>query len=314
MPKPTCKKAFADKTVMHLFATKALRDDFNLQKLSEQASDKNPAALVKSIWKSAKSTRISNMASHYDDPPPSATLICRNAVVRLKGKNIEPDFGLYNNAIGTVKEIVFPPGKDPNNGDQPSYVAVRFESYCGPAWCESDPKIVPIPMLERRCNKGCCTVTFCPLLLSYGMTAHTFQGQSAGPVDEGQPKNAVDCIVLDPGDNKFEGNNPGTLYMGVSRATTMGTGSLDSALYFTGRNMNRYRVLNLKLKRDDKTPYKKVRLRDSWVAHLDANTVILSWTEEEKRSLLDWANTFTMSTSDLEKALTQKNWRKSMIK
>ena len=65
----------------------------------------------------------------------------------LKGKNIEPDFGIYNNAIAVVKEIVFPPGKDPNNGDQPAaYVAVRFESYCGPAWCSDDSKIVPVPM------------------------------------------------------------------------------------------------------------------------------------------------------------------------
>ena len=146
------------------------------------------------------------------------------------------------------------------------------------------------------------------------MTAHTFQDQSAGPVDEGQPKNAVDCIVFDPGDNKFEGNNPGLLYMGVSRATSIGTGVLDSALYFTGRNMNRYRVVNLKLQRDEKTPYKKVRLREAWVKHLDSNTINLCWTEEEKQALLNWAATFKMSVKDLEFALSQKHWRKSTIK
>ena len=124
---------------------------------------------------------------------------------------------MFNNAIGTVEETVFKPGKDPNNGDQPSYAAVRFEGYSGPAWDELEPKTVPIPMVTRRCNKGCCEVTHAAptLSLSCGVTAHTFQGQSAGPVDEGQPKNAVDCVVFYPGNNKFEGNNPGLLYLGT---------------------------------------------------------------------------------------------------
>ena len=134
------------------------------------------------------------------------------------------------NAVGTVEEVVFSPGKDPNNGDQPTYVAVRFPTYSGPTWCTEDPKVVPVPMLQRRCNKGCCTVTFCPLELSYGMTAHTFQGQSAGPVEDGQPKNAVDCVFFEPGTRRMEGGCPGLLYMGVSRATTAGTGALDSAM------------------------------------------------------------------------------------
>ena len=45
----------------------------------------------------------------------------------------------------------------------------------------------------------------------------------------------------------------------------------------------------------------------------DANGII-SWTEEEKQALLGWATTFKMSIKDLEFALSQKHWRKSMIK
>ena len=200
-----------DKVVMHMFATKAPRDEYNVRKLSENASDRNPAALVKASWKTSRRANLQSIAQHFDNPPDAGTSMCRGSVVRITGKNFEPDFGLFNNAIGTVEEIVFKPGKDPNNGDQPSYVAVRFEGYSGPAWDESEPKIVPIPMVTRRCNKGCCEVTYCPLSLSYGVTTHTFQGQSAGPVDEGQQKNAVDCVVFYPGNNKFEGNNPGLL-------------------------------------------------------------------------------------------------------
>ena len=254
---------------MHLFATKAPRDEFNFRRLSQDATSNNPAALIKAEWKSCRRLKSQSMAKHYDNPPQNASVLCRGATVKITGKNFEPDWGLYNNGVGVVQEIVFPPGKDPNNGDQPAYIAVRFEMCCGPVWDASDPKVVPIPMATRRCNMGCCTVKYCPLELSYGMTAHTFQGQSAGPVSEGQPKNAVDRIIFDPGNKIFEGNNPGILYMGASRATTVGTEEEASALYFSGQNMNKFRVINLKLQRDGVTPYKKVRLRDLWVKRFD---------------------------------------------
>lgn len=133
-------------------------------------------------------------------------------------------------------------------------------------------------------------------------------------MDKGQPKNAVDRIVFDPGTRRMEGGNPGLLYMGVSRATTAGTGALDSAIYFTGANMNRHRVMNLIVKRDGKTPYKKVELRDKWVKRLDENTVNLEWTQEEKDELLAWAKNFKMNTQELEEALSNKAWRKGLIR
>ena len=146
------------------------------------------------------------------------------------------------------------------------------------------------------------------------MTAHTFQGQSAGPVDKKQPKSAVDRIVFDPGNKQFEGNNPGTLYMGASRATTAGTGNRDSALYFSGQNMNTFRVINLRLQRDGKTPYKKVRLRDKWVKRLEENTITPKWTESQKKELKAWAKTFRMSIDELEEALSRRKWRKNGMK
>ena len=149
------------------------------------------------------------------------------------------------------------------------------------------------------------------------MTAHTFQGQSAGPVDEGQPKNAVDCVVYEPGTKRFEGSNPGLLYMGVSRATTVGTGALDSAIYFTGTNMNRHRVMNLTKQRDGGQPLLQESndvLRDAWVKRLDENTIELNFTNEEKNDLLEWASTFRMTTEDLEVCLSKKSWRKGLMK
>ena len=146
------------------------------------------------------------------------------------------------------------------------------------------------------------------------MTAHTFQGQSAGPVDNGQPQNAVKCIVFEPGTNRFEGSNPGLFYMGVSRATTAGTGELNSAVYFTGTNMNRHRVLNLTKQRDGIKTYKKVELRKAWIERLDENTIDLEYTEEERDELLEWARTFRMTTEELEECLSRSLWRTNLKK
>lgn len=258
------KQILNEGVVMHLFATKAPRNEHNYQRLSETSNEDNPVALVKAQWSSTRGLASSTIAQHYDSPPESATLLCRGAMVRIVDRNFEPGWGLYNNSIGTVRDIVFAPGDDPNSGDLPQYIAVEFSHYTGPAWDPANPKVVPIPMVTQRCDKKCCCVKFCPLDLSFGMTSHTFQGQSAGPVDEGQqPKSAVDRVIADPGTRSFEGNNPGTLYMICSRATTTGTGQLDSAIYFSGPNTNKGRVLDLKHQKGTKKLYKKVALREA---------------------------------------------------
>ncbi len=41
-------------------------------------------------------------------------------------RNFEPDWGLYNGSIGTVKEIVFKKGESPLDGTLPQYVIVEF--------------------------------------------------------------------------------------------------------------------------------------------------------------------------------------------
>ena len=172
---------------------------------------------------------------------------------------------------------------------------------------------VPIPMVTLRCDTRCCSATFCPLELSFGMTLHTFQGQSAGPVDKGQPKNSVDRVIVEPGTRSFEGNNPGTAYMACSRATTIGTGKLDSALYFTGPNANRFRFHDVKHQKGapnkSRQLYKKVELRDKWVARLEANTQRPAFSQEEVNKELAWCNTFTMDQQTLDKALSTRHWR-----
>ena len=79
----------------------------------------------------------------------------------------------------------------------------------------------------------------------------------------------------------MEGKNPGLLHMAgssVKRATTIGDASnnsseqrgrrQDSAIYFTGHNMTRNRVLNLTLKKDG-SEHQRVQLRRKWASRVD---------------------------------------------
>jgi hypothetical protein len=74
-----------------------------------------------------------------------------------------------------------------------------------------------------RSRFGCCERTFCPLKLSFAKTIDTFQGQNAGPVDEGNPPpNPVKTVICDPGFREFEAQKPGLFYSIISRGTMMG--------------------------------------------------------------------------------------------
>ena len=167
-------------------------------------------------------------------------------------------------------------------------------------------------MVERLCDeKKCCTATFCPLQLAFARTLHTFQGQSAG-ITVRPPHNPVRIIIVDPGDRAFEGNNPGLLYMSISRATTIGNGDpYKSALYFTGNNMNMSRIMNLTRKTNgDK--FVKVKLREKWINRLDTNTITPPLSNEQVSKTLHWANTYKMNESLLAEALCNWEWRHNM--
>ena len=60
--------------------------------------------------------------------------ICRGARMQISGRNFEPDWGLYNGAVGTVVEIVFNENENPLDGTLPQYILVDFPQYRGPSW------------------------------------------------------------------------------------------------------------------------------------------------------------------------------------
>ena len=287
---------------LFLFANKAPRDAHNNYKLHCEHSHSNPVAKIKAKTEK-KGISVANN-SHFDASTPTATNLCRDAKVSVAGANIHPTWGLYNGSIGEVLDIVFRPGENPNHGDLPRYVLLRLPDYNGPSLFQQDPKVVPIVPVTCLCNKHCCRRTFVPLTLAYSKTVHTYQGQSAGPTDKDKPRNAVQRIICDPGTRAFEGINVGLFYTILSRATTIGdtspdTDYKDSAIYFIGDNMNKDRITNITLSKDQ-TPYQKVQKRTAWTNYLKQNTHKSNIENQDAAMLLSWAESTTFGHQKLQ--------------
>jgi len=260
------------KKAIYLFYTNEKRIRHNLIGISETNSKENPTAVVKIQTASSKHHKA--ISGHFKDSPPKNALFCIGAKVCLQGKNFLPLWGLHNGACGSVDEYCFRDNQNPNNGDQPRYVVVRFPLYRGPVWDKNDPQCVPLPMVSIRCKHRCCTRTYCPLDLCFARTIHRYQGLGAGPVEEGKIPHMYECIVCDPDEKSVENINTGLFYTALSRGTTLGDpDGLNSAIYFTGEHLNRDRIQRLtKHKRGD-NEYIKVTKRRHWVKHLDNNTL-----------------------------------------
>jgi len=154
---------------------------------------------------------------------------------------------------------------------------------------------VPIPARTTLCRKGCCTVTWCPLEISWATTIHKFQGFEAGF----DASDMFRHLIVDPGDLRWEQTCPGALYVALSRAKTMGTFRddtsfpQDSAIYWYGSGISTTRILDGHLKNNAKKGEPKVKCllivkRDRWVAFLHQkkeNTRTKVFNGVEKRKL-----------------------------
>ena len=123
--------------------------------------------------------------------------------------------GLFNGAMGTIVDILYESGKNPNSGGRdgvPGVVLVDFPHYRGPALFSRRPTVVPIFPVSRRCDKECCSRCGIPLLVQKATTGHSFQGSTVG---EGC---TIERIMIDPGDHVTEARWANLLYVMVTRA------------------------------------------------------------------------------------------------
>jgi hypothetical protein len=280
-----------DPETMFLYALHADKDKCNQKMLYLDHSQENPVANIKTIAKNKFGATITVNAKHFSDDNKvlARTMICRNAKVHLYGKNVKPEWGLFNGVQGVVKDIVYKKNESPNANDFPLYVLVDFPQYKGPPCLKKYPTYVPIVPITHTCQKHCCTKTFLPLQLSYAKTIHTFQGASAGPTPLGHPENPIKRIICDPGPKDFEMRCPGLFYTLLSRATMLGTTEekLTSAIFFTGQYMNTSRVLDLTKTKNGKNA-RKVYLRNLWVENLQQHSHNYNPEQNEIKDLYEY--------------------------
>lgn len=304
---PADKRKEIEKKSLYIFANREPMERHNYEKLKEEHNEDNPVAKIISTTIDKEGKMRKGLTKHFaaDKDLPYIATICRNAKVQITGRNIEPEWGLYNGSIGTVKEIIFNQDDNPNDGDLPLYVIVHFPQYCGPSWIPNEPKYVPIPIVQRSCMHSCCKIQYLPLALAYGKTGHTFQGQTVGPNEP------IESIIVQPGNRKFEGQNPGLFYTFISRATWIGTPEerWKSAIFFSSKDMNFDRLWNLCCKPSTGAEYELVQQRRIWVEHLKNNLKRKTISEEDKADLINWANQTKIDGTLLNSLIAKSNWR-----
>ena len=110
----------------------------NTECLANCCSPQNPVAFcpVFAFGKHGKAVR-----GHFKEEAPENVLLCVGSRVSLENRNFFPSWGLHNGACGTVQEIVFGKGTNPNNKQLPQYIVIDFPQYCGPIWDVDHPTV-----------------------------------------------------------------------------------------------------------------------------------------------------------------------------
>ena len=280
----------------------------NMSKLVQLSNEtQNPVARLRCHWESTRIQGKGNASvsrSHFNGRKiVLQTDLCVGAPVAINCINILPEIGLYNGARGTLIDIVYDEGQNPNSKQDyhlPKYVVVDFPHLNLrkgniPPWDSENPTVRficsfvlfpvhPIPFHIRQqhvpirpetvpCSRNpgnpCCLVHFCPIVLAWATTIHKFQGFEAGF----RAHDSVNRIIADISTLQWEKLHPGTTYVVVSRARTLGTRTqtedqiMDSALYFDCP-IGPERFTKTKINKDGSTCV-SAQNRESWMNYLN---------------------------------------------
>jgi hypothetical protein len=295
------RRQFLEENALFVYTTSREVAERNCAKLLQLHSSTNPVAIINTKYEKSDNTNVSRVnKKHFDsDEITKNSTLCKEARVSVT-RNFRPIWGLYNGALATIKDIVYDIDCSPNQGDFPLYIIVEMDNYDGPQWKEQLPKTqIPIPICSDICSKGCCKMTYVPLKLAFARTLHKTQGKEAGENKE------IKAIVFSPGSSSFESINPGTLYTGVSRASSIGNGDIEkSSIYFCGTDCTTSRFTDVKNKRtSEKIKYNRVAKRENWINHLKKNTTLNKISQEERHDIHHWIDTTKLSLTQLDEII-----------
>jgi ATP-dependent DNA helicase PIF1 len=180
---------------VHAYNHQRLRD-LNNPVLLVRASHRGPGA------ENASTEEAGNLHRHVH--------VSINSRVMLT-ENVWADHALFNGAVGTLRDIVWLSGSDPEK-DAPFALLIAFDRYDGPELLfdpETSQKLVPIFQATRDWVHGsssCVRIQF-PITLAYAITVHKSQGIS------------LDHVVLNlSGKQDFAA---GLTYVAISRVRSL---------------------------------------------------------------------------------------------
>ena len=144
-------------TGIFISANKEPCEQHNNAMLYRNHAKTNPVAIIRAHTTSTQQN-IRGCNKHYDGARhPPITCFAIGSTIQITGYNAQPKWGLYHGSIGTVIDIVFYHGQNPNLGHQPKYVLCDFPQYTGPPFLQQHPTYVPISPIEVPCKILTCS-------------------------------------------------------------------------------------------------------------------------------------------------------------
>ena len=155
-----------DEPGLYIFPTHSLEWQRNNSKLLECNRQQNhPVAKIKAVDNGGYAVKADSNKAGGLLP---LLYLCHDSKVMLV-VNLKVNWGLYNEAVGKVVDIVYKDGRRPNDHPAllPDVVLVRFPGYRGPPYRNEDPTVFPIVPVSHSTECACrCKRLQVPLRLA----------------------------------------------------------------------------------------------------------------------------------------------------
>jgi hypothetical protein len=207
---PDDRKTF-ERDALHLVPTWKQANAINIKYLQEELDTPIARYLAQLSTSRGDGKNCCISESNF----PLRLLLCTGAKVMLL-YNFIVEYKLMNGSVGIVRDMCFKfPQGDQNSDDGTKYVVVEFPDSTIPENKKLIPgkpaTWVPIPLVQNRCEKKCCSINAIPLQICKSLSIHKSQGMTVG-----QGKQFKKVVVHLPIGQR--NNCPGLELVAISRA------------------------------------------------------------------------------------------------